>query len=46
MVVIVAAADADRAKSLLQAEGETVHVIGNIRSRAANEEQTVVLPPA
>ncbi len=45
MVVIVSAADADRAKSLLQAEGETVHVIGKIRSRAANEEQTVVLQP-
>jgi len=42
MVVIVSAADADRAKALLEGEGETVYRIGRIRARAAGEEQTVV----
>ena len=46
MVVIVSAADAEQTKALLQEEGETVHVIGKIRHRAGNEEQTVVLPAA
>lgn len=44
MVVIVSAADAAKAKSLLEAEGETVFGIGKIRRREAGEEQTVVLP--
>ena len=42
MVVIVSAADAAAAESLLAAEGETVHRIGRIRARAAGEEQTLV----
>ena len=46
MVAIVSAADAERAKALLEAEGETVFTIGKIRRRAASEEQTVVLPAA
>jgi phosphoribosylformylglycinamidine cyclo-ligase len=43
MVVIVSAADAQRAQDLLQAEGETVYRIGHIRRRAADEPQTIVL---
>jgi phosphoribosylformylglycinamidine cyclo-ligase len=42
MVVIVAAADAERAQSLLAAEGETVYRIGHIRERSEGEAQTVV----
>ena len=42
MVVIVAAADADRAISQLQAAGETVTRIGTIRARNNNEHQTQV----
>jgi phosphoribosylformylglycinamidine cyclo-ligase len=43
MVVIVVAADAERAQSLLQAEGETVYRIGSIRNRAEGEAQTLVV---
>jgi phosphoribosylformylglycinamidine cyclo-ligase len=46
MTVIVSSADAERARMLLAAEGETVHIIGRIRARAAGEVQTVVLPAA
>jgi len=46
MVVIVSAADAERARKLLTAEGETVYSIGKIRRRTESEEQTVVLPTA
>ena len=42
MVIVVAAADADRAAMLLAAEGETVHRIGQVRARAGNEAQTQV----
>jgi phosphoribosylformylglycinamidine cyclo-ligase len=42
MVVIVSAADAERAQSLLTAEGEQVWRIGRIRRRNDGEEQTVV----
>jgi len=42
MVVIVAAADADTAIKQLQAAGETVSRIGNIRARNADEHQTQV----
>ena len=43
MVVIVSAADADRAQSLLAAEGEQVWRIGSIRKRAQDEAQTIVI---
>ncbi len=46
MVVIVSVADAEGAKTLLEAEGETVFSIGRIRRRIDKEEQTVVLPAA
>jgi phosphoribosylformylglycinamidine cyclo-ligase len=42
MVVIVSATDAERAQSLLTAEGEQVWRIGSIRRRKDGEEQTVV----
>jgi phosphoribosylformylglycinamidine cyclo-ligase len=42
MVVIVAAADAERAISQLQAAGETVYRIGSIRARNGEEHQTQV----
>ncbi|MDO8208451.1 MAG: phosphoribosylformylglycinamidine cyclo-ligase [Gallionella sp.] len=42
MVVIVAAADADKAISQLQAAGETVSRIGVIRARNGSEHQTHV----
>jgi phosphoribosylformylglycinamidine cyclo-ligase len=42
MVVIVAAADAERALGLLAAEGEQVWRIGSIRPRNDGEAQTVV----
>ncbi len=42
MVVIVAAADADKAISQLQAAGETVSRIGVIRTRNGSEHQTQV----
>jgi phosphoribosylformylglycinamidine cyclo-ligase len=43
MVVIVAAQDADAAKQLLEAEGETVSVIGKIRQQAIGEAPTIVV---
>jgi phosphoribosylformylglycinamidine cyclo-ligase len=43
MVVIVSAEDADKAKALLSDAGETVWQIGEIRERADNEAQTIVL---
>jgi phosphoribosylformylglycinamidine cyclo-ligase len=42
MVVIVSAADADKAISQLQADGETVTKIGVIRARSGDEHQTQV----
>jgi phosphoribosylformylglycinamidine cyclo-ligase len=41
-VVIVAASDADKAISQLQAAGETVTRIGVIRARNGDEHQTQV----
>lgn len=43
MVVIVAAADAERAQHVLAAEGETVYRIGHIRHRHGNAPQTIVV---
>jgi phosphoribosylformylglycinamidine cyclo-ligase len=43
MVVVVAAADAERAIQALQREGETVFRIGEIRRRRGDEAQTVVV---
>ena len=43
MVVIVAAADAERAIALLTEEGETVYSIGCIETRQAGQAQTVVV---
>jgi phosphoribosylformylglycinamidine cyclo-ligase len=43
MVVIVAAQDADAAKQLLEAEGETVSVIGKVRQQAIGEAPTIVV---
>jgi phosphoribosylformylglycinamidine cyclo-ligase len=43
MVVVVAAAHAERAMQALQREGETVFRIGEIRSRRRDEAQTVVV---
>lgn len=43
MVVIVAASDADRAQSLLAAEGEQVFRIGAIRKSQVNEAPTVIV---
>ena len=42
MVVVVAAADADRAEALLAADGESVFRIGTVRERAGGEAQTQV----
>jgi phosphoribosylformylglycinamidine cyclo-ligase len=42
-VVIVAAADADRATAVLQAQGQTVHRIGRIESRSGDEHPTQVV---
>jgi phosphoribosylformylglycinamidine cyclo-ligase len=43
MVAIVAAEDAGRAQQVLECEGEKVFRIGEIRSRAGGEPQTVVM---
>jgi len=43
MVVIVAAEDAGRAQQALEREGENVFRIGEIRARAGDEPQTLVL---
>lgn len=43
MAVIVAASDADRAQSLLAAEGEQVFRIGAIRKSQVNEAPTVIV---
>jgi phosphoribosylformylglycinamidine cyclo-ligase len=43
MVVIVAAADAEAAIANLTASGETVHRLGCIASRAAGQEQTLIV---
>lgn len=43
MAVIVAKEHAEAALSLLQAEGETVYVIGHIRAQQAGEHPTVVV---
>ncbi|HYM86387.1 MAG TPA: phosphoribosylformylglycinamidine cyclo-ligase [Pseudoxanthomonas sp.] len=43
MVAIVAAEDAGRAQQVLEREGEKVFRIGEIRSRAGGEPQTVVM---
>jgi phosphoribosylformylglycinamidine cyclo-ligase len=42
MTVIVAQADADAAMAQLKAAGETVHRIGEIRTRTEGEPQTIV----
>jgi phosphoribosylformylglycinamidine cyclo-ligase len=42
MVVVVAEADADRAKSQLEALGERVYRVGEIRTRADGDPQTLV----
>lgn len=42
MVVIVAEQDAEAAKTLLSAQGETVYTIGRIRARNGDEHQTRV----
>jgi len=42
MVVVVAAADAERALAELRAAGETASVIGQIRARKDGEAQTLV----
>lgn len=43
MVVIVAAADAARATALLEAEGEQVFDLGEVRPQAAGEAPTIVV---
>ncbi len=43
MVVVVAAADADRATAALQATGETVYRVGRIEVRQAGQEQTLIV---
>ncbi|MBS3935715.1 MAG: phosphoribosylformylglycinamidine cyclo-ligase [Sulfuritalea sp.] len=43
MVVIVAAADAARAKELLTTAGETVYTLGRIEARQAGQEQTLIV---
>jgi phosphoribosylformylglycinamidine cyclo-ligase len=43
MAVIVAAADADKAIAVLQAQGETVYRIGEIAARPAGAHQTIVI---
>ncbi|MFV0370625.1 MAG: phosphoribosylformylglycinamidine cyclo-ligase [Azonexus sp.] len=42
LVLVVAAADAERAMAELQAQGETVYRIGQIRARQGDEAQTQV----
>ncbi|MDI6747644.1 MAG: phosphoribosylformylglycinamidine cyclo-ligase [Rhodocyclaceae bacterium] len=42
MVVVVAAADAVRARELLTAAGETVYAIGRIEVRQVGQEQTII----
>jgi phosphoribosylformylglycinamidine cyclo-ligase len=42
LVVVVAAADADRAEAVLRAEGETVHRIGRVEVRPSGAPGTVV----
>ncbi len=42
MIVVVAAADADKAQALLAAEGETVYRIGRIEARSEGQAQTIV----
>jgi phosphoribosylformylglycinamidine cyclo-ligase len=42
LVVVVAAADADRTRHLLQGEGETVYRIGQVEARAPGAPGTVV----
>jgi phosphoribosylformylglycinamidine cyclo-ligase len=42
MVVIVAPADAERAKAHLEASGERAYAIGHVRARAEGEAQTIV----
>ncbi len=42
MIVVVAAADADKAQALLAAEGETVYRIGCIEARSEGQAQTIV----
>ncbi|MBM3115963.1 phosphoribosylformylglycinamidine cyclo-ligase [Jeongeupia naejangsanensis] len=42
MVVIVSAQDAEAAKKLLEAEGETVYTLGAVRARNGDEHQTQV----
>ena len=43
MVVVVAAADADTALRFLGEQGETVYRLGEIRARAAGQEQTLIV---
>lgn len=43
MVVIVAQADAAEAKKVLEAKGETVYQIGQIRAQSAGEAPTIVI---
>ena len=43
MVVIVAQADAAEAKKALEAKGETVYQIGQIRAQSAGEAPTIVI---
>jgi len=42
MVVIVAAQDAEAARTLLAEQGETVYTIGSIRARVGDEHQTQI----
>ena len=42
-VVIVAAADADRASALLEAQGQTAFRIGRVEARQADEAATQVI---
>jgi phosphoribosylformylglycinamidine cyclo-ligase len=43
MVVVVASADADTALHFLREQGETVYRLGEIRARAAGQEQTLIV---
>jgi phosphoribosylformylglycinamidine cyclo-ligase len=42
MVVIVSAAEADKAAEFLRKQGETVYTLGKIEARAAGQHQTIV----
>ncbi len=42
MVVIVAAADAEKAGEMLATSGETVYTLGRIEARQAGQEQTII----